>query len=173
MTGLYRKLKELQNILDNDEFLKIYNKVKIELASIYDHISERIRTRNKCDRLENGEKIFKFFLNLQEYRGAQSKIRKLISGNVEIVDELKNIYQKLYGKNINKEWTEINTFLDRIENPKLSDTQIKLCEKEIAESDLYTAMKSMANNERPGNDGLTEEFHKSFLGFVFHICKRC
>ena len=39
MTGLYRKLKELQNILDNDEFLKIYNKVKIELASIYDHIS--------------------------------------------------------------------------------------------------------------------------------------
>ena len=56
---------------------------------------------------------------------------------------------------------------------KLSDTQIKLCEKEIAESDLYTAMKSMANNERPGNDGLTGEFHKSFLGFVFHICKRC
>lgn len=103
MTGLYRKLKELQNILDNDEFLKIYNKVKIELASIYDHISERMRTRNKCDRLENGEKIFKFFLNLQEYRGTQSKIRKLISGNVEIVDELKNIYQKLYGKNINKE----------------------------------------------------------------------
>ena len=103
MTGLYRKLKELQNILDNDEFLKIYNKVKIELASIYDHISERIRTRNKCDRLENGEKTFKFFLNLQEYRGTQSKIRKLISGNVEIVDELKNIYQKLYGKNINKE----------------------------------------------------------------------
>ena len=98
MTGLYRKLKELQNILDNDEFLKIYNKVKIELASIYDHISERIRTRNKCDRLENGEKIFKFFLNLQEYRGTQSKIRKLISGNVEIADELKNLSETLWKK---------------------------------------------------------------------------
>lgn len=37
-------------------------------------------------------------------------------------------------------------------------TRIELCEKEITEYDLYSAMKSMTNNKSPGSDGLTKEF---------------
>ena len=40
---LERKLKELENILDNDESWKVYNEVNIELDSIYDHIAKGIR----------------------------------------------------------------------------------------------------------------------------------
>ena len=84
---LERKLKELKNLLDNDESLKVYNEVKIELDSIYDNIAEGLRIRSKCDWQEHGEKSSKIFLNLEKQRGPHSKIQKLISGNIEIVDE--------------------------------------------------------------------------------------
>ena len=41
-----KKLKALENLLYNDESLKVYNEVKIELDSIYDHIAEGIRIRS-------------------------------------------------------------------------------------------------------------------------------
>ena len=56
--------------------------------------------------------------------------------------------------------TELNTFLARDEAPKLSNTQIELCGKEITESDLYSAMKSTVNNKPPFNDGLIKEFYE-------------
>ena len=68
------------------------------------------------------------------------------------------ILSEILLKNLLKSETEINTFLDGIEAPKLCDTPIELCEKEITEYDLYSAMKSMTNNKSPGSDGLTKEF---------------
>lgn len=37
-----RKMKQLENLLVNDESLNLYNDGKIELNSIYDHIAEGI-----------------------------------------------------------------------------------------------------------------------------------
>ena len=74
------------------------------------------------------KKSSRFVLNLEKYNGTQSKIRKPISGNVEIVDGTeisKELYQTIYGKASVKSETLGH------ETPKLSDTQIKLCEKEI------------------------------------------
>ena len=51
-----KKLKALENLLYNDESLKVYNEVKIELDSIYDHIAEGIRIRSKCDYHEFGKR---------------------------------------------------------------------------------------------------------------------
>ena len=65
-------------------------------------------------------------------------------------------------KKVIKKWNRSNTFLDRVEVWKLSDTQIELCEKEITESDLYSPMKNMVNNKSHDNDWLTKEFYKTF-----------
>ena len=88
------------------------------MDSIYDNIAEGIRVRSKCDWHEHEGKSSKFFLSLEKHRGTQVKIRKLISGNIEIVAEtkiskkIKKKNQKLYEKTLLKSQTEINIFLE-------------------------------------------------------------
>ena len=55
---------------------------------MYDHIAEGIRIRSKCDWYESGEKSTKFFLNLEEKRGNENQIRKLIFDEKEIDDDV-------------------------------------------------------------------------------------
>ena len=45
---------------------------------------------------------------------------------------------------------------------KLSLDQKQLCEGNLTEKELFTALKSMENNKSPGNDGLTKEFYIAF-----------
>ena len=47
-----------------------YNIIKNELDAIYDRIAEGIRIRSKCNWYEHGEKLTKFFLNLEKLRSA-------------------------------------------------------------------------------------------------------
>ena len=56
--------------LDEDDNLSKYNAIKNELDAIYDHITEFIRIRSKCDWNKHSEKSTKFFLNLEKQRGA-------------------------------------------------------------------------------------------------------
>ena len=64
MIDLERKLKELENILGNDESLILCKEVKIELDSIYNHNAEGIRIRSKCDRHEHVGKCGKVLFKL-------------------------------------------------------------------------------------------------------------
>ena len=63
------------------------------MDSIYDHISESIRIRSKCDWYEHGEKSTKFYLNLEKKRGYQNQIRKRIfdvkerDEHVDVIDK--------------------------------------------------------------------------------------
>ena len=47
----------MENLLDNDECLKLYNEVKIELELIYNHFAEGIQVRSKCDWHKHGENV--------------------------------------------------------------------------------------------------------------------
>ena len=63
------------------------------MDSIYDHISESIRIRSKCDWYEHGEKSTKFYLNLEKKRRYQNQIRKRIfdakerDEHVDVIDK--------------------------------------------------------------------------------------
>ena len=52
---------------------------------------------------------------------------------------------------------------------KLQSSKTKSCEKEIAESDLCNAIKSMVNNKSPGNDGLTTGFYETFWDQIIDL----
>ena len=45
---------------------------------------------------------------------------------------------------------------------KLSEDQVKLCEEDLTEKDLYKSLRSMQNDKSHGNDGLTKEFYETF-----------
>ena len=52
---------------------------------------------------------------------------------------------------------------------KLQSSKTKSCEKEITESDLYNAIKSVVNNKSPGNDGLTTGFYETFWDQIIDL----
>ena len=60
------QLKILEKSLDKDGKLSKYNSIKNELDAIYDHITEDICIRSKCDWYELSKKLTKFFLNLEK-----------------------------------------------------------------------------------------------------------
>ena len=101
------QLKILEKCLDKDDNLSKYNAIKNELDAIYDHITEGIRIRSKCEWYEHSEKSTKFFLNLEKQRGAQNTIKKLIVDDKKIIDQthileyIREFYETLF-KNANK-----------------------------------------------------------------------
>ena len=60
-------------------------------------------------------------------------------------------------------------FLNVIDLPKLSEDQVKLCEEELTEKDLYKSLRSMLNDKSPGKDVVTKEFYETFWGDLKEI----
>ena len=75
--NLENQLKELEKNLDEDNLSK-YNSIKNELDVIYDHITEGMRIRSKCNWYEHGEKSKHLFFNLEKQRGSQNTIKNLL-----------------------------------------------------------------------------------------------
>ena len=46
--------------------------------------------------------------------------------------------------------------------PNLASKSFNICESEITEKDLITALKSIPNGKSPGHDGSTKEFYEPF-----------
>ena len=115
---LEQKLKNLENNLTSEENRKLQNHYKNKLEIIYDHISDGIRIRSKCEWYEHGEKSTKFFLNLEKQRDVQSRIRKLIVEEKEITyleeisQNIKAFYETLFKRNFSKTNVEKQRFLN-------------------------------------------------------------
>ena len=65
-TNLGSQLKILEKSLEEDDNLNKYNAIMDDLDAIYDHITEDICIRSKCDCYEHSEKSIKFFLNSEK-----------------------------------------------------------------------------------------------------------
>ena len=71
-------------------------------------------------------------------------------------------YENLFKKNVSKSDSEKKLFLNSIASPNLTSKSFNICESEITEKGLITALESM--------DGLTKEFYEHFwddLKFYF------
>ena len=153
--------------MDKDNLSK-YDSVKNELDEIYDHITEGIRIRSKCDWYEHSKKSTKFFLNLEKQRGSQNTIKKLAIDDKEITEQthilkhIREFYKNLFKTQEQKIKIEMEDLFSDVDSPKLSENQIKFCEENLTEKDLYKSLKSMQSDKSPGSDGLTEEFYETF-----------
>ena len=77
-TNLENHQKIFEKCLGEDDNLSKYNAIKNKLDEIFDHITEGIRIRSKCDWYEHIEKSTKFLLNLEKQRVAQNTIKNLL-----------------------------------------------------------------------------------------------
>ena len=165
-TNLENRIKTLEQNLKNEEDLNAYNLCKLELENIYDKKAEGAKIRSKCGRYQHGEKPTKIFLNLEIQKAMNTAIRHLIDDDKEITD-LKQInvciykfYKNLFKKNVSKSDSEKESFLKNIALPNLTSQSSDICESEITEKDLITALKCMPNGKSPGHDDLTKEFYE-------------
>ena len=115
------------------ENLRKYESLKNNLESIYDHFDEGVRLRNKCDWYEQAEKSVKFFLNLENQRGNQNRIWKLIvngkeiNSETEILNQIKLFHETLFQKPFKKySVDDIKHFLSTLNISKLSADQMIL-----------------------------------------------
>ena len=175
-TNLENRIKTLEQNLKNEEDFNAYNLCKLELENIYDKKAKGAKIHSKCEWCQHGEKLTKFFLNLEKQEAVNTTVRHLIDDDKDITD-LKEInacickfYKNLFKKNVSKSDSEKKSFLDSIALPNLTSKSFDICESEITEKDLITALKSMPYGKSPGHDGLTKEFYEHFwddLKFYF------
>ena len=151
-----------------------YHDIKDKTKEIYEKKTEGARIRSKCLWYEEGEKLSKFFLNLEKRRGIQGQIRKPIVNNQEIThqnkiqNELLFFYETLFRNTSANTSEDCQSFLNEVFVPKLNYEDARICEGDLNELELLKALKSMQNNKSPGNDRLTKEFYETFWNEIKH-----
>ena len=103
----------------------------------------------------------------EQERGEDKQITALINDNNEILEqkenilgEIENFYTTLYHSNgINKEQMEEN--LKHVKR-KIKNDEQKQLNNWISEIEIHNAIKEMANEKSPGEDGLPKEFYQKF-----------
>ena len=107
----------------------------------------------------------------------QNTIKKLIIDDTEVTDQtcilnhIKDFYEALFKKREQKTTAEIKDFLNVIDVPKLSEDQVKLCEEDLTEKDLYNSLKSM-QNDISRKRWLVKRILRILLGQTEgHLCK--
>ena len=113
------------------------------------------------------DKPSKYFLNLEKRNYARKTIYRLknqqgqiIDKDTEILEEIRLFYQKLY----TSEMTDLETYVDKLEVPQLSEATRKQLDAPISMTEVSEVLKDLNNNRCPGNNGIPPEFWK-----VFHL----
>ena len=146
----------------------------MEYDSIYEQIAKGAIIRSKATWYEKGEKSNKFFLNLETHKKAKSSVRKVFDDNgvlitdpKKILQEIQNFYSNLCERDpLSPSEHTLNSFLNNPEMPKLSDTDVQICEGKLTVEECYKSLQLFESNKSPGNDGLTVEFYRAFWGLL-------
>ena len=143
-------------------------KQRTNLKKIYDSIAEGMKIRSKYSCYQYGKESTKFFYDLGKWNALCGTIQTLLGGGKEITTPsetsltLKNVYKNLFQKTILKPISDINMFLSDIHLPTITDENYNICDAEITEDNLLVALKCIAHNKTPGNDGLSKDFYQTF-----------
>lgn len=129
---------------------------------------EGVKIRSRARWINEGEKITKYFCNLENRNFTSKCMNSLIKENgtiikeqSEILNETMTVYKKLYTK---KEETEIDldTLFRNFDIPKLNTSEKLKLEGPITYQEMLHCLKKSSNNTSPGFDGYTYEFFKLF-----------
>ena len=137
-----------------------------ELVSLRKKTMEGVLLRSKARWVAEGEKISKYFCNLEKRHYVSKQMIKLIDAKgeeikeqLDINKEVNNFYSNLYKAKVLEE-CEIEQLVTEI--PKLSEEESRSLEGKITIEEAGTALKKMKHEKSPGTDGFGAEFFKCF-----------
>ena len=126
--------------------------------------------RSKARWYNEGEKISKYFLNLQKRHFNTKTIKQLklddnsvINTDDKILKEAKAFYQKLYTTSKEQSTPDhADIFFPEGFTEILDEQSQKECEGLLTDAECLGSLKTMSPNKSPGTDGLPAEFYKIF-----------
>ena len=127
----------------------------------------RVLTWRKTEKVhfewyEHGEKPTKFVWNIEKQKAINTKVRHLIDiktlvtltrSTLAYVNFAKTFLKRMF-LNLDRKG---NGFLNSITLQNLNSKRFDICESQITEKHLITALKSIPNGKAPVHDGLTKE----------------
>lgn len=164
------KLLDQIDKLEKQEIIneELIDSMKKELFDLRQKKMEGKIIRSKAKWIDDGEKVTKYFCNLENRNFVSKCMNTLINDNgavlkeqPEILNETMSFYKKLYSerpvKNVN-----LTELCRDMSVPKLQDTEKSSLEGVITHNELLKCLKKSSNNTSPGFDGFTYEFFKFF-----------
>ena len=74
---------------------------------------------------------------------------------------VRNQYRQIYAKKF-ENLGEIDKFLEKYNLPKLNQEEAESLNRPITADEIETVIKKLPTHKRPGSDGFTGEFYKTF-----------
>ena len=175
--SLLKKIENLEkDLANNRENLYESNKAKEQWETLENKKVESIIFRSKLKWVEQGERNTKFFFDTEKRNYNQKHITKLISEDqseitdpVDILEEERQYYKKLYSSERKLDTGIYDQFLKNINIPKLNDLDKDICETPLKIEEIGKALKDLSNDKTPGTDGFTTNFYKFFWPDIKHL----
>jgi exonuclease III len=159
------KMLEEKRDKTEEEILTLHAK-KESLVDLRKTKMQGILLRSKARWANEGEKITKYFCNLEKRHFVSKQMFKIISKNGKCLEnrddmlkETREFYQNLYA---DKEVEEIDLENFTTTLPKLRKEEAAMLEGTITLEEASIALKKMSNGKSPGTDGMTVDFFKFF-----------
>ena len=165
----------------SDSNATLFDVAQKELEYFYEEKTKGIIVRARARWHEYGEKSTKYSLNLEKRNHVKKHIRKLyVNDEIKtnplcILNEVEQFYCDLYKSKNNRPdiENEIDSFLNNLNIPKLSEEQKISCEGKITSEECFCLLDTFQTNKSPGNDGIPIEFYKKFWPFINDCFIRC
>lgn len=139
-----------------------------ELKQQLDRENEGTKIRSRAKWMEEGEKPTKFFYGLEKARQKKNTIGELkkengeiITTDIEILEEARAFYQKLYTADENTDTNDQKWLLNNLEKT-LNEIDKDRCEGPMLTKEITKAVENMQTNKSPGPDGIPLEFYKHY-----------
>ena len=179
--ALERTLIEEINLLEadiNELNVPSLEGKKEQLQQIRNKRIEGMKIRSRSQWLLEGEKVTKYFCNLENRNFVSKSMSSLelddgemIYDNNDLLEETKRFYENLYScRQSQIEQVNLDTVVDNI--PTLNQEDCEMIEGRITVAEAKVALSGMKNNKSPGSDGYTVEFFKFFFSDLGHFLVR-
>ena len=99
---------------------------------------------------------------MEKYCTIQCQVHSVIINQDDVTDQSEinkqifSFYQPLFLHKVQNQTFKIETYLENIPSPKLTNEQTLSCEGIISDTEVFKSLKSMENNKSPGIDGLAK-----------------
>jgi len=160
--------KELHEL--NSAVVEEYCDLKKEFEELYDEKAKGAILRSRTKWIAQGERNTKYFYGLEKRNSTHQSIvqlqtedNDLIESTKDILDEIHKFFSKLYSSSYKTNvdlMEEYGCFFENL--PQISEADSDELGKEITIDECEVAMRQMADNKSPGDDGLPVEFYKQF-----------
>ena len=171
---LYKQLRNIDRKASKTgekRYFDLSKKISAEIKTLELNEAEGVKVRAKAKWAEKGEKVTKYFCNLEKKRQGDRHMKEVrnkqgqtVTEPMEICHTVRQFYEDLYSA----EQTDPEIAKQIFDNvtKHLSENEREVCEGAITKKELGLALLQMQNGKSPGIDGLPCEFYKTFWQLI-------